>query len=182
MGLNVKAWFFVAGTVFSLDRGFASSRICLLGNQYFAKGTRCIQRKFGTKVVHKYFEKGGADVVSIDLNGKDGALPLDLQEPLPRSIGTFDIIINAGTSEHIRKQDECFQNIHNICRIDGLMFHVVPKSGSWSNHGFHHYNVEFFLKLAQKYHYSVVDIRIDDYVGSQKKLVFACLRKEYDGD
>lgn len=182
MGINIKGFRYVQMIVYDLDKEFSSSRICLLGNLYFARGTECIQRKAGTKVVHKYLEDGGIDVVSIDLNGKDGALPLDLQEPLPSHIGTFDIIINAGTSEHVDNQEMCFRNINNICRIDGLMFHMVPYIGSWVKHCKIHYDEPFFQKLAEKYHYSVVDIHVDDYVGRENKLIFACLRKEYDGD
>ncbi len=178
MGLNIKAFRYIQMIVHDLDKELTSSRICLLGNLYFAKGTQRIQKKAGTKVVHKYFENGGTDVVSIDLNGKDGALPFDLQELLPKSIGKFNIIINAGTSEHIAKQDECFQNIHNICRHGGLMFHIVPEVGSWVKHSPHHYDEVFFRELAKKYHYSVIDIHVDDYVGPTKKLIFACFRKE----
>lgn len=180
MGINVKAFRYIQMFVHDLDREFISSRVCLLGNLYFAKGTRCIQRQAGTKVVHEYFEQHSIDVVSIDINGKDGALPLDLQEPLPESVGTFDIIINAGTIEHIAKQEECFQNVHNICRTDGLMFHVASHVDSWPEHGLYHYDTAFFKNLARKFHYSVVDIRIDDYVGPNSKLVFACLRKEHE--
>ena len=167
--------------VYDLDRDFAASRICLLGNLYFTKGTRCIQRKAGTKVVHKYFNDNGIDVVSIDLNGKDGALPLDLQEPLPESIGVFDIIINAGTSEHVKEHEKCFENVDNICRPGGLMFHIVPLVGSWPKHGLHHYSESFFEDLAKKYHYSVLDIRVDDWVGPRNKLIFTCLRKDAHG-
>jgi SAM-dependent methyltransferase len=167
--------------VFDLDKTFEDSRICLLGNLYFARGTSCIQRRAGTKSVHKYFKGGGIDVVSIDLNGKDGALPLDLQEPLPESIGKFDIIINAGTSEHVREHEKCFENVNNICRPGGLMFHIVPEVGSWPKHGLHHYTESFFKDLAKKYHYSVVDMRVDDYVGPRNKLIFSCLRKDYHG-
>jgi len=178
MGINIKAFRYIQMIVYDLDKDFAASRICLLGNLYFAKGTQCIQKKAGTKIVHKYFEKNGIDVVSIDLNGKDGALSLDLQEPLPESIGKFNIIINAGTTEHVAKQDECFQNIHNICRKGGLMFHIVPLVGSWPRHGLHHYDEAFFKDLAEKYHYSVVDMRVDDWVGPKHKLIFTCLRKQ----
>lgn len=177
MGINVKAFRYIQMMVYDLDKDFTGSRMCLLGNQYFGKGTECIRKKSGTKVVHEYLKNGGIDVISIDLNGKDGALPLDLQEPLPESIGTFDIIINAGTSEHVVDHEMCFENIDKICRPDGLMFHVVPEVGSWSGHGLHHYTELFFKELAESYHYSVVDIRVDDYVGIDKKLIFVCLRK-----
>lgn len=179
MGLNIKAFRYIQMIVHDLDRELTSSRVCLLGNLYLGRGTKCIQRKAGTRIVHEYLENHGTDVVSIDLNGKDKALPLDLQIPLPDSIGTFDIIINGGTSEHVEDQDACFDNINRICRIDGLMFHMVPYVGSWPNHCQHYYTEESFRQLAIKYLYSVVDIRIDDYVGSHNKLVFACLRKEY---
>lgn len=180
MGINIILFRYIQMIVDSLDRELTSSRICLLGNLYFGQGTQRIQKQAGTKIVHKYFEKRGIDVVSIDLNGKDGALSLDLQEPLPASIGTFDIIINGGTTEHVGRQYECFKNIHNICRIDGLMFHQVPEVGSWLRHGLYHYNEAFFKDLAKSARYSEVEIHIDDYVGPKKKLVFACLRKEYD--
>lgn len=181
MGLNIKGFHYIQQMVYTLDKEFATSRICLLGNLYFARGTECLQKKAKTKVVHTFFENLGADVVSIDLNGKDKALPLDLQKPLPKSIGTFDIIINGGTSEHVKEHDMCFQNIHDICRSGGIMFHSVPHVGSWLDHCLHYYDEPFFRKLAEKYHYSVVDICIDDYVGADKKLVLACLRKEHNG-
>jgi hypothetical protein len=143
-----------------------------------------IKRQYGTHVLQKCLEKDGAVVVSIDINGKDGALPFDLQKPLPSSLGQFDIIINGGTSEHILNQDACFENIHNICKIDGLMFHIVPLAHNWIQHGFYMYLEKFFSDLAQKSKYSIVGLGVNNYVSMLEKrpydLVFACLRKEYD--
>ncbi len=184
MGLNIKAFRYIQMLVHDTDREFASSRICLLGNLYFARGTNCIQKKYGTKIVHEYFEQGDADVVSIDINGKDGALPLDLEKPLPKSVGTFDIIINGGTTEHIKKQYECFQNIHNLCKMDGLMFHMIPLKGHWLRHAQYSYAESFFKDLANRSHYDIVDMRVDSYVSEQMKgkfnVIFVCLKKKHD--
>ena len=177
MGLNIKTLDFLADKF-----EVTGKRICMLGNLYMARGTKQICRHLGTNLASVYFKDLGAEeVVMIDLNGKDGALSLDLQKPLPESLGQFDIIINAGTSEHVAKQNECFQNVHDICKVDGLMFHMVPYVGSWPNHGLYYYDEAFFQELANKYHYSIVDMYIDSYVGFKNKLIFVCFRKEHDG-
>ncbi len=63
----------------------------------------------------------GATHTSIDLNGRDRALRLDLSQPLPADLlGRFDLVTNAGTTEHIvtgddfRDQWQVFKSIHMI--------------------------------------------------------------------
>jgi SAM-dependent methyltransferase len=187
MGLNINTWNLVQNTIHSYGRKMSSSKICLLGNLYLYRGTEKIQKEYGTRIVQKCFEQDGAVVVSIDINGKDGALPFDLEKPLPTSLGQFDVIINGGTTEHIKKQHECFKNIHDICKIDGLMFHTVPLIGSWTKHGYYAYSQDFFKDLALRSQYAIVDLYEDDYITKVFKgpqgpynLVCACLRKEYD--
>lgn len=187
MGLNIKGWSFVRNTIHSYGRKISSSKICLLGNLYLWRGTEKIRRQYGTRIVQKCFEQDGAVVVSIDINGKDGALPFNLEKPLPNSLGQFDAILNGGTTEHIKKQHECFENIHNLCKIDGLMFHIVPLLGSWSRHGYYMYSLDFFKDLALKSQYAIVDLYIEDYVSKVWKgsrgpydVICVCLRKEYD--
>lgn len=184
MGFNIRMLAFIDVALSEGSIEISSTSMCLLGNQYLARGTSKIREKFGTHIAQEYFTQLGADVISIDLNGKDGALPLDLQEPLPESLGQFDIIINAGTTEHVIDQDACFQNIHNLCKTNGLMFHMVPLKGHWLQHAPYSYAETFFKDLANKSRYSIVDICIDDYVSKRMKrrfnIIFVCLRKEYD--
>ncbi len=176
MGLNAKAFRWIQNTLYDQNRSLPFSRICLLGNLYFAWGTNALVKHTGTKVVHKYLETIGADVVSVDKNGKDGALRLDLQDPLP--LDPFDIIINGGTTEHVEDHMACFKNLHEICKSGGLMFHIVALEGHWPGHCLHRYTEQFFRGLARAYGYSVVDMRISTYRGPKKHHIFACLKKD----
>ena len=57
---------------------------------------------------------------SIDTNGKNGALKIDLRYPVDTSSGfIFDVITNFGTTEHVESvwpedQYAVFENIHNM--------------------------------------------------------------------
>src|ERR1041384_5416258 len=65
----------------------------------------------GAGLVYKsVFEAMGIRHVSVDWNGKDGALPLDLRQPL--NLGRFDMVTNFGTSEHVEdNQKAVWRNI-----------------------------------------------------------------------
>lgn len=178
MGINIVFFDYIYKHLYHNDIRLPSSRVCLLGNLHFKKGTRELREKFGTKSVHKWLEDIGTDVVTVDKNGLDGALRLDLEKPLRKHIGTFDVIIDGGTTEHVKDHMACFKNVHEICNTGGLMFHMLPLEGHWRGHCHHRYTEQFFRGLATAYSYSVVDIRINTYMGPGKHLVFACLRKQ----
>lgn len=59
----------------------------------------------------------------------------------------FSLVTNFGTTEHILNQGTCFENIHNLCEIDGIMIHGLPIYG-YLNHGFFTYSLKFFMRLA----------------------------------
>ena len=71
-----------------------------------------------------FFEARGFRHVSVDINGSDGALRKDLTEPL--GLGTFDMVSNIGTTEHVSEGDyagqvACWRNISalpNGCLAD----------------------------------------------------------------
>lgn len=182
MGLNLKLLQYIIRVGHNLDVDIMQSRICLLGNLYLGMGMGLLRKKYGTKVAHLYLTKLGAEVVSIDINGKNGALALDLQEPLPTSLGKFDVIINGGTTEHIANQYAVFKNVHDLCRVGALMFHYVPAVGHWLLHGFYGYPDTYFIDLAELCNYSIIATDRDDYVSNLKEkerdLVFACLQKK----
>ena len=70
----------------------------------------------GDLVYKKLFESLGFRHVSVDMNGKDGALPKDLRQPL--KLGTFDMVTNFGTTEHVAPGDRDGQTAcwRNICQ------------------------------------------------------------------
>jgi len=99
------------------------------------------------------------EIVSIDLVGEDPSLlRLDLnKDTVPERLqGYFDFVTNAGTSEHVFNQLNCFTAIHDLTKLNGIMAHVVPTSG-FENHGLFVYPLKFFWHLARANHYVCLD-------------------------
>jgi len=115
----------------------------------------------------EYYERRGVAHTAFDLNGRDGAIPVDLGKPdtSGRWHQGFDIITNSGTTEHVEPlaaQYECFRNIHEWLRPGGVAVHMVPdvhaldEEGAWQGHCRSYYSVEFFELLAKQCGYSLV--------------------------
>lgn len=132
-----------------------------------------------------YFQERGVEHVSIDLNGRNGALAYDLSRPIRRPdwIGYFDIVTNAGTTEHVephRTQYACFQNIHNFWACGGVAIHIVPDiheleaHGHWKGHCCNYYSHEFFEMLCEHNGYRLVSSTVID------GLRCVCLQKTRD--
>lgn len=133
----------------------------------------------------EYFENRGVLHTSFDLNGKHGALWVDLSKPIrnPKWLGAFDIVTNSGTSEHVEPfgaQYECFMNIHICLRQGGIAVHLVPdiveleQRGRWKNHCNYYYSHEFFTLLADLNGYDLLSSKVID------GLRCVCLRKSSD--
>jgi len=100
--------------------------------------------KKNDKGVYKtYFESLGIEHVSIDLNGRDGALKFDLT--LPIYIEPFDMITNFGTSEHVHDQQALWQNVHHLLKVNGILVSVTPLPENWWWHG-EYYPEEMFFR------------------------------------
>ena len=151
-----------------------------LGNQTFAM-TDDEKAKVGvTDVVCKpHFERLGVKHVSLDLTGKDRSLALDLTRPIPPASigGPFEVVTDFGTSEHVDDQYACYRNIHNLCRVGGLMIHELPHIGYWLGHCRFYYDYDFFLALAHLNGYVVRWLERITYP-QEGDAVFAVLRKE----
>lgn len=87
----------------------------------------------------------GADVVVLDLNR--GRVPWRLR-------GRFDLVINAGTTEHVVNQGCAFKIIHDLARPGALMIHEVPAAGLMP-HGLINYDLKFFWHLCRENSYGV---------------------------
>jgi hypothetical protein len=91
-----------------------------------------------------YFEALGVRHVSVDLNGKDGALALDLRTPL--GLGRFDVVTNIGTTEHVTEQEPAWRNIAESC--DRLFLSMTPRPGSYRGHGLFYPTPAFYWTFA----------------------------------
>lgn len=160
-----------------------------LGNQHIREDVRR-QRECTFSTGKEYYESLGMNHRSIDLNGEDGAEPLNLGKPIedPDWIGKFDVVTNSGTSDRVYKkygmfaQWECWRNIHNLAKVGGAFIHVVPRIGHWTvvyeTTGIA-YNCKFFEKLAIHNHYEII---LNGYLTNAPTfdLVTCCLRKMSD--
>ena len=95
----------------------------------------------------------GCEYTSIDWNGKDGALPLDLQEPI--ELGPFDLVTNFGTTEHVEDQKACWENVHRFVKVGGVFVNHTPEPTHMEHHGFWHPTVTWFIEFAQLNGYRV---------------------------
>ncbi len=113
-----------------------------------------------------FWEALGAEVKQIDFTGAGGAAALDLNRDMAprRWRKKFDLVVNAGTTEHILNQDNVFRVIHDLVRVGGLMFHEVPVLGM-PTHGVVSYGLPFFWHLCRANAYEVLCL---DLVAGQK--------------
>jgi hypothetical protein len=102
----------------------------------------------------------GFEYAAIDLAGD--AIPLDLNsEPVPESMrGRFDLVINAGTTEHVANQDNAFRVIHDLAKVGAVIHHELPGGGLSLTHGFFSYTPKFFLWLADANGYDVLLFKV----------------------
>lgn len=136
-----------------------------LGNKANARGT-----------YKAAFERLGIRHVSVDLNGKDGALRLDLNSPL--GLGRFDTVTNFGTSEHVLDQHACWENI--IGATGRLLVCTTPAPGGWkAPHGKWYPTPRFYVELARLNGFRLDRLYIDG-VSPEKLLV--CARMERIAD
>ena len=97
-----------------------------------------------------FIAHGVGEHVSIDMNGRNGALKIDLSKPIDKWQKYFDMVTNYGTAEHVSPGIyECFKNIHNMTRVGGVMIHAGPPAGGCPWHSPYHYEPWFFEKLAE---------------------------------
>ena len=114
-----------------------------------------------------YFTNRGFEHVSVDINGLHGSIVRDLTKPeeFKDWHGSYDVLTNAGTTEHVEpfeSQYDCFGIIHDCVRVGGIMIHVLPdvyerdEHGLWINHCRYYFSKPFFELLAKECKYELL--------------------------
>lgn len=105
------------------------------------------------------YEGLGLEYAYVDVDGRNGALALDLNfDPTPSEhIGRYCLVTNHGTSEHLVNQYNVFNMVHDFTRVGGLMVHAVPFTVH-VNHGFFNYQPNFFECLARYNSYETLGL------------------------
>ena len=98
------------------------------------------------------------------MNGLDGALKFDLSKPLPDSmLGYFDLVTNAGTTEHVvtandfTDQWQAFKSIHELAVPYGAFIHILPSENGYHCGCGYVYTHEFLPKLAEACGYALLN-------------------------
>lgn len=106
-----------------------------------------------------YFQQiPGVIHTSVDINGNNGAIALDVRKPMIDILSErYDVITNYGFTEHVGEGESesdlilnqylAFKNMHDVASIGTLFVHYVPPLNQWRAHGVCGYENEFFTGL-----------------------------------
>lgn len=153
MGVNVYSHKMIMDSAAELIDNFLLSFI-LIGNQYMRPKVREEHR-----LAHRHY-KGIKDVfghvVAVDNNGAaDDVLTKDMGVEQKDLFGTFDLLFNGGTLEHVENQREAWRNCHYFLKEGGIAIHVCPLKDGWSGHSYFLYTENFFEELIKANKYEV---------------------------
>jgi len=144
-------------------------------------------------ICKKFFSKLGFDHTSYDINNKNGAEKVNISSLIQNIDKKYDIITDYGTVEHVGQycsdltlfenpQYNCFKNIHNLLKINGIVVHCIPAPNNWPKHGLFEYSLDFFKNLAIKNNYKILDLKyVNNYTDNKKDkrwLCFSVLQKQ----
>lgn len=125
-------------------------QIIYWGNDYGTYSTPWFQKNFPN-----------LEHICIDIKPEKFAVEKDLRVPL--EMGEFDYVTNFGTTEHVAPSAEgglyeAYKNVHDACKVGGIMIHENPKTANWHGHGDHYMTKEFYTKLAYIQEYELLEL------------------------
>lgn len=103
----------------------------------------------------------GQEYTCIDLASDLESIKLDLNfDGIPSDhVGKYDLVTNHGTTEHILNQANCFECMHDLCAVGGVMLHALPFTLQL-DHGFFNYQPNLFMALAKYNGYDLIGMWI----------------------
>lgn len=107
------------------------------------------------------FASAGFDYLCCDVDRRPGTIYVDFNDQsFDRTLyGQFDVVMNAGTTEHLSNPVPAFFLMHHLCRKGGILYNEVPLSG-WMNHGLVNLTPKFWHMLRWINGYDVLSARI----------------------
>lgn len=115
----------------------------------FSAGTPSdqIHKQFGNtyRCIDFYDTEENSDVLKWDLN--------EIQCPSEHT-RSYDLVTNLGTTEHIINQANAFKLMHDLVKVGGVMFNLLPMARP--DHGFFNYNPCFFEWMAEANQYKIL--------------------------
>jgi hypothetical protein len=101
--------------------------------------------------------RAGMEYVAYDIFGGYRTVIFDLNtDDVPvADRGTFDVVINCGTTEHVLNQYNCLKVIHDAVQVGGMIYHAIPMTG-YLAHGYFTYTPILFCDLAKANQYEIL--------------------------
>jgi len=116
-----------------------------------------------------YESIGFSKYLAIDVNTEKDAIALDLNLDLRKEYNyteQYDLVTNNGTGEHIFNQLTVFKNVHDLCKVGGIMIHNLPFTG-YLDHGFYNFQPNLFVELARSNKYTMKHLWIGSSDGKR---------------
>ena len=153
-----------------------------LGNKI---NTKCGASGDQSVTYKEFFESLGVDHVSVDINGQDGALPIDLRGDLRLALDSYDVpilydvVTNIGTTEHVVDQQEAvWRNLWGVLKVGGVLLSITPKPGDWRWHGDWYPRDTFYERLAALN--GMEDVQLGTYGDAPRRNLYLVGRKVAD--
>jgi len=104
----------------------------------------------------------GIDYVAVDVDETYGSTFFDLNTfaPPPEWLGSFDMVNNEGTIEHLINPINGFQVAHELLKPGGVARHSAPLTGC-SDHGLFHPTSGFYLAMINENRYELLEAGTD---------------------
>jgi len=130
--------------LFAAKRDFLTLYQPLIGNSMLEFGDKVE----GEHVYKDTFAAIGYMHTSVDYNGNNGAIKLDLRDRFV--LGKFDMVTNIGTSEHVKdRQEIVWLNMVSAVKLWGVLLSATPSPHNWPWHGHWYPTQEFYEELAR---------------------------------
>lgn len=105
----------------------------------------------------EYYNSKGIKYNCIDLNGENGALQYQLEEPVKHG-KKYILVTDFGTGEHVRNVYNVFKTIHDLLEEGGVCVRENPKTGSWPGHGFNYMTADVYKSIANANGYKIIEL------------------------
>lgn len=121
-----------------------------------------------TTSLKEFPQRFGINMESWDILGCQNSKKVDLREPISEDYyEKFDVITDFGTTEHIEgNYYQALKNIHDACKLGGIMIHETPLTGHWIGHGHNYLTPTFYEQLASVMGYTILDLCIEFAMGN----------------
>lgn len=127
--------------------------ICDLGDQI-----NYTSHKQPEPYVSEWYKLFNVDYMSIDLNGNNDSKQWDMSEPI-KTNKKFDLVVDAGFSEHVKDLYQCYANIDKLTKVGGFVLHENPRTKNWPSHCRHYMDEKFHVDFAIQSGYHIVELK-----------------------